>query len=106
MVSLISLIECVPRYPGSRSPDLPTTTTPTITDFLLHSCIEFEFHRHCLFRSISTGEIVKLHIVIGTKSNTKKHNIHKVYTVKSKSSAIAVGQVSKLQLMTMKCIRY
>ena len=27
VVSLVSLIECVPRYPGGRSPDLPTTST-------------------------------------------------------------------------------
>ena len=27
VVSLVSLIECVPRYPSGRSPDLPTTTT-------------------------------------------------------------------------------
>ena len=62
------------------SPDLPTTTTTTTTttNFLLRSCFEFEFHRLCLFRSILTGEIVKLHIGIGAKSNTKIYTIHKV----------------------------
>ena len=34
-------------------------------NFLLRIFFEFEFHRLCLFGS---GEIVKLHIVIGAKS--------------------------------------
>ena len=42
-------------------------------NFLLRSCFEFEFHRLCLFRSILTGEIVKLHIAIGAKSKTKRY---------------------------------
>ena len=78
VVSLVSLIECVPRYPGGSSPDLPTTATTTTTNFLLRSCFEFEFHRLCLFRSILTGEIVKSHIVIGANSKTKIYTIHKV----------------------------
>ena len=61
VVSLVSLIECVPRYPGGT--------------YLL---IDFEFHRLCLFRSKLTGEIIKLHIVIGAKSKTKRYTIHKV----------------------------
>ena len=80
VLSLVSLIECVPRYTCGRSPDLPTTTTTTTTiNFLLRSLsFEFEFHRLCLFRSILTGEIVKLHIVIGAKSKTKIYAIRKV----------------------------
>ena len=142
VVRLASFIECVPRYPGGRSPSsssyvyssfssgepyivriehafvtqpltrgYPETSSQTLGNlqvilrvicfhkprcyhltypllllllllllltFYCAVVLSLSFTDFAFFRSILTGEIAKLHIVIGAKSKTKRYTTNKV----------------------------